>query len=180
MFLGQSECTSGFVSRDIVRDVSRVMGGDLRTRQSQQRIIPMINFTCNGSIIKWTIAADWNGGGMHVNFPHLEIWRVQSAGSNVYDRVGSTLTTATVENDSEIYEFVPTPPLQFQPGDVLGIFNPDKPRLGIYYVDTIGPPNYRSTVGTSPSTDPFTIAENTDSQNDMPLVTVDTSELLDA
>ena len=115
---------------------------------------------------------------MHVNFPQLEIWRIQSAGSNVYDRVGSTLTEGAVENVTEIYEFVPTPPLQFQPGDILGIFNPDNPRLGIYYVDTIGPPNYRTSVGTSPSTDPFTISGNTASQNDMPLITVDTSELL--
>ena len=95
-FLGQSECTSGFVSRDRVRDLSRVVGG---------RILSMINFTCSGSIIKWTVAADWNGGGMNVNFPQLEIWRIQSAGSNVYDRVRSTGTTATAENGSQIYEF---------------------------------------------------------------------------
>ena len=84
---------------------------------------------------------------MHVNFPQLEIWRIQSAGSNVYNRVGFTLVEETIENDNETYEFVPSPPLQFQPGDILGIFNPDKPRLGIYYVDTIGPPNYHTTDG---------------------------------
>ena len=119
---------------------------------------------------------------MHVNVPQLEIWRIQSAKSEVhaYDRVGSTLTEGAVENDIEIYEFFPTPPLQFQPGDILGIFNPDNPRLGIYYVDRIGPPNYRSIVRTSPFTGPFTITENTNSQNDVPLVTVDTSELLHA
>ena len=181
MFPGQSECTGGFMSRDRVRDLSRVVGGKLEPRERQQRIIPMINFTCSGSINKWTVAAEWNGGGNHVNFPQLEIWRIQSAGSNVYDRVGSTRPGGAVENDSEIYEFVPSPPLQFEPGDILGIFNPRRPRLGVYYVDTIGPPNYHTTgEETSPSTASFTITGDTDSQNDMPLITVDTSELLHA
>jgi len=167
------------MSRDRVRDLSRVVGGSLRTRRRQQRIIPAINFTCSGLINKWTVAAKWNG--RHVNFPQLEIWRIQSGGSNVYYRVGSTLTEGEVENDSQIYEFVPSPPLWFQPGDILGIFNPDNPRLGIYYVDTIGPPNYRTTgEGTSPSTASFTISGSTDSQNDLPLITADTSELLHA
>lgn len=136
----------------------------------------MINFTCSGSINKWTVGARWNGD--RVNFPQLEIWRIQSAGSNVYNRVGSTLTNGMVENTNGIYEFVPSPPLNFQSGDILGIFNPANSRLAIYYVDTIGPPNYRISVGTSttPSTDQFTISGNTASQNDMPLITVDTSE----
>ena len=179
VFPGQSECTSGFMGRDRVRDLSRVVGGRLRTRERQQRIIPMINFTCSGSINKWTVAAEWNGGRMHVNFPQLEIWRIQSAGSNVYNRMGSTHPGGAVENDSEIYEFVVSPPLQFQPGDILGIFNPHRPRLGIYYVETIGPPNYHTTnEGTSPSTASFTISNT--AQNDLPLITVDTSELLHA
>jgi len=118
---------------------------------------------------------------MHVNFPQLEIWRIQSAGSNVYNRTGSTLAEETTENDNQTYEFVPSTPLQFEPGDILGIFNPDKPRLGIYYVETIGPPNYHTTgEGTSPSTASFIISGSTAFQNDLPLITVDISELLHA
>jgi len=139
----------------------------------------MINFTCSGSINKWTVAAKWNNGGMHVNFPQLEIWRIQSAGNNVYNRMGSTLAEETTENDNETYEFVLSTPLPFEPGDILGIFSPHRPRLGIYYVDTIGPPNYHTTgEGTSPYTASFTVSGNTRSQNDLPLITVDTSELL--
>ena len=142
----------------------------------------MINFTCSGLISKWTVAAKWNGLRRgHVNFPQLEIWRIQSAESNVYNRVGSTLAEETIENDNRTYEFIPSTPLQFQPGDILGIFNPDNPRLGIYYVERIGPPNYHTTgEGTSPSTASFNISGNTRSQNDLPLITVDTSELLHA
>ena len=132
----------------------------------------MINFTCSGSINKWTVGARWNGG--RVNFPQLEIWRIQSAGSNVYNRVGRTPANGMVENTIGIYEFVPSPPLNFQSGDILGIFNPGNSRLAIYYVNRIGPPNYHGT--STPSTDQFTISGNTASQNDMPLITVDTSE----
>ena len=141
----------------------------------------MINFTCSGSINKWTVAAEWDGGGNNINFPQLEIWRTQSAGSNVYNRVGFTLAEETIRNDNQTYEFVLSTPLQFEPGDILGIFNPQRPRLGIYYVETIGPPNYHTTgEGTSPSTASFNISGNTRSQNDLPLITVDTSELLHA
>jgi len=116
---------------------------------------------------------------MHVNFPQLEIWRIQSAGNNVYNRMGSTLAEETTENDNETYEFVLSTPLPFEPGDILGIFSPHRPRLGIYYVETIGPPNYHTTgEGTSPYTASFTVSGNTRSQNDLPLITVDTSELL--
>ena len=166
-----------------MRDLSRVVGGRLRTRDRQQRIIPMINFTCSGSINKWTVAAEWDGRNDRINFPQLEIWRIQSAGSNVYNRVRFTLAEETTPNESKIYEFVPSPPLQFQRGDILGIFNPRRPRLGIYYVESIGPPNYHTRPtgdGTSPSSDSFTIRRNTDSENDLPLITVDTSELLHA
>jgi len=96
----------------------------------------------------------------------------------ILNRVGSTFTEGAVENDSQIYEFVPSPPLQFQPGDILGIYNPDDPIIRIYYVDTIGPPNYLSQVETSQPTAQFTISGDTNSKNDMPLITVDTSEFI--
>ena len=111
----------------------------------------MINLTCSGSINKWTVAAEWNGHNVF-DIPQLEIWRIQSAETNVYSRVGSTLLNETTENDNQTYEFFLSTLLPFQPGDILGIFDPDDPRLDIYYIDTIGPPNYY-TRATSPSTD---------------------------
>ena len=97
----------------------------------------------------------------------------------MYILVESTPTSGATENASEIYEFVPSSRLQFQQGDILGVFNPDKPRLGIYYVDGgIGPANYHTGTGSSPPNGPFTIVSNTDSQNDLPLIAVETSKLL--
>lgn len=97
----------------------------------------------------------------------------------MYTLVGSTPTMGATENTSMIYEFVPSSRLQFQQGDILGVFNPDKPRLGIYYVDGgIGPANYHTGTGSSPPNGPFTIVRNTNSQNDLPLIAVETSKLL--
>ena len=112
----------------------------LKVRQRQQRIIPMINFTCNGSIDKWIVAAKWDDKDDHTFFPQLQIWR-RSPGTDMYTLVDSTPTMGASENNSRIYEFVPSSRLQFQQGDILGVFNPDNPRLGIYYVDRIGPAN---------------------------------------
>lgn len=153
----------------------RVLNRMLKVRERQQRIIPMINFTCNGSINKWIVAAKWDN--KRDPFPQLQIWR-RSPGTDMYTLVNGTPTVATTVNTSEIYEFVPSSRLQFQQGDILGVFNPDKPRLGIYYVDKIGPANYHTRTGSSPSNSPFTINSNTDSQNDLPLIAVETSKLL--
>ena len=102
----------------------------------------MINFTCNGSINKWIVAARWDNRDDRRFFPQLQIWRRSQDTNNMYTLVDSTPTMGATENTSEIYEFVPSSSLQFQQGDILGVFNLDKPRLGIYYVDRIGPANY--------------------------------------
>ena len=160
----------------------RVLDRMLKVRQRQQRIIPMINFTCNGSINKWIVAARWDDRGDRTFFPQLQIWRRSRTNNNMYTLVDSTPTMGATENTSEIYEFVPSSSLQFQQGDILGVFNLDNPRLGIYYVDRIGPANYYTGTGrsSSPSNSPFTINSDTDSQSDLPLIAVETSKLLSA
>ena len=137
----------------------------------------MINFTCNGSIDKWIVAARWDNKRDRSFFPQLQIWR-RSPGTDMYTLVNSMSTMGATENTSEIYEIVPSSRLQFQQGDILGVFNPDKPRLGIYYVDRIGPANYYTGTGSSPSNSPFTINSNTMFQSDLPLIAVETSELV--
>lgn len=155
----------------------RILDRMLKVRQRQQRIIPMINFTCNGSINKWIVAARWDNRRDRTFFPQLQIWR-RSPGTDMYTLVDSTPTMGATENTSEIYEFVPSSSLQFQQGDILGVFNPDKPRLGIYYVERIGPANYHTGAGGSPSNGPFTINSNTRFQSDLPLIAVETSKSL--
>ena len=157
-------------------------GGNIGVRLQQQRIIPHINFTCNGSITKWIVGADWVGmGANRVHFPNLQVWRSTGV-VNVYTRVGSTTLSFASENTTGIYEFTPSQPVEFRNGDILGIFQPSdsRSRLRLYYENN-GPTNYYEETGNNvvePPLDTFTITEGTSTQNDLPLITVEISKFL--
>ena len=84
---------------------------------SLQAIIPGINFTCAGSILSWTLAAEWWDDAPALT--ELQIWR--SSGDGSYDKVGST-TIMTEENTTGFYQYPLSSPLPFQAGDILGYF----------------------------------------------------------
>jgi len=163
---------------DTLRGLGQVTGGNRRNRDQQQRIIPSINFTCSGSITKWIVAAKWESGGGHTYFPELQIWR---AGSLFYYKVGSSTFSATSENQSNVYEHIPSSPLPFREGDFLGIFQPDRDtsRLRAYYIDKIGPPNYYYDPDSdNPPLGVFLFpSSSTSNQDDQPLVAVEISKL---
>ena len=173
---GSSDCTNGFTSLD---GIVTALEGTILNRDRQQRIIPHINFTCDGSITKWIVDGKWDDGGMHDWYPDLQIWR--NTGTNLFTKVGNT--TLRVEGGSDIvtyYEYSPATPLDFQVGDVLGIFQPDNRnnRLRVYFQSGVGPQNYYETQANidvvEPPSDMFTLG--TVLQNDLPLVAVEISK----
>ena len=87
-------------------------------QQRRQYIYPDINFTCNGTITKWIYGARNKTGVM---LPELQIWRPLS---NHYIKVGSSSVTADTSIDTNLYEFIPQIPLEFQEGDIFGIHIP--------------------------------------------------------
>ena len=153
-------------------------GRSLQLRsQAHQRIIPSLNFTCDGAISKWIIRAQWNGGG--TAFPDLQLWR-SSIGNGVYTKVGNTTLSATRENTSSVYELAVRPSLPFQRGDILGIFQPAGARsyLDIYYrKGGENPLNFVSRTHISVTEPPLENFTTTSSgftlQSDLPLVTVE-------
>ena len=171
---GMSECTNAFISES---DLIAIIGG-LKSKDKQQRLIPSINFTCNGSVTKWIVAGKKQSGRNHDFYPVLQIWR--SNGVGTYNQVGST-TLILQDDDSQdlgVYEYSPQLPLEFQAGDVLGIFQPEggKNKLKISSGIGTGPLNYfvDTDRATMPPSDTFTLSEDTD--NDLPLVTVEISK----
>ena len=148
----------------------------LRRLNRAQRIIPSLNFTCDGAISKWIIRAQWNGGG--TAFPDLQIWR-SSSGNGVYTKVGNTTLSATAENTSSVYELAVKPSLPFQRGDVLGIFQPSTQlsRLRIHYRTENGTPQnfvFRPPAASSVTEPPLeSFTTNVMTQNALPLVTVE-------
>ena len=86
-------------------------------RGSVQGIIPGINFTCSGTILSWTFAAEWRENAPALT--ELQIWR--SSGDGSYTKVGST-TIITEESTTGLYQYPLSSPLSFQAGDILGYF----------------------------------------------------------
>ena len=169
-----SKCTNGFISMDSLL-TPPVNVSDLRFRDRAQRIIPSLNFSCDGAISKWIIRAQWNGGG--TAFPDLQVWR---SGNGVYTKVGNTTLSATAESSSSVYELAVKPSLPFQRGDTLGIFQPsgNRSRLRIHYINGSGNPlNFVFRPNDSVTEAPLEIFTTTSSgnirQTVLPFVTVE-------
>ena len=149
----------------------------LRVRDRAQRVIPSMNFSCDGAINKWIVRARWNSGG--TGFPDLQLWR-NSSGNGVYTKVGNSTLFADAENLSSLYELEVQPSLPFQRGDILGIFQPSGPRsrLRINYINGSGNPlNFvfrPSHSVTEPPLESFaTTSSGLERQTVLPLVTVE-------
>ena len=72
----------------------------------------------------------------------LQIWRRSSG--DTYDRIASTEITASAESPNQLYSGTIDPPLQFQSGDLLGIYLPpplgsNGARLLVYFALSVGP-----------------------------------------
>ena len=142
-----------------------------RVRNRSQFLYPWIVFSCNGSVTKWIFGADNNG---NLNQPELQIWR--KLGPNNYNKTGSSSVNASTMIGTNLYEFIPQTPLQFQEGDIFGVYSyygSLSNSLVLYEQKWNGPINLRISSNSPPSTIsqmPTTVA------NDFPLVTVQISK----
>ncbi len=173
------ECVNGLMSAENVRQLGRVTGDLKSDRKEQQRIIPDITFTCSGTVSEWIVAAQWKGGPMEVNFPEMQVWRETANGSGVYTKIHGATMSFSEESTTGIYQYTITP-IDVQSGDVLGMFEPDKSKLELYYTDTYGPVNYYMSTGKDVIVPPdgnFDIG-GMETQYDLPLLTVTIGKLL--
>ena len=131
-------------------------------------------FSCNGSLTKWIYGGvDLSESSGRTRLPELQIWR--QLGPNSYNKTGSSLVYAGTMIGTNLYEFIPHTPLQFQEGDILGAYYPhrDSSPINLYEQKRSGPMNLRTG-----SNDPLsTISQSLtrDNNNDFPLVTVNIS-----
>ena len=108
--------------------------------------------------------------------PELQIWR--QLGPNNYNKTGSSLINATKMIGTNLYEFIPQVPLQFQEGDIFGVYSNsmiNNDRLILYEQKESGPMNLR--IGPMLVSPLSTIVSLKLHQvnNDYPLVTVEIS-----
>ena len=137
---------------------------------NRQLIFPDITFTCSGEVVKWIMAGKWNKN--RDKYPELQIWRL--SGDSTYVKLNSTAISTASKEDDDVYEYTADPPLSFQPGDILGVLQPDKgdSRLRVRY-DEDGDSVYYS-IESEDNNDMFNIAGgDVTTQTDLPLVTVE-------
>ena len=135
---------NGFLTETELREQTlKVNINGVVSRPKQQRLFPDIQFTCNGSITKWIVGAQTRSVGITDKLPSLQIWR-RTRGTNFYSQVGSSHLHTSTSNFSGIVEYMPNPPLEFQEGDVLGVYQPeaDQSKSVLYYQRSTGPSSY--------------------------------------
>ena len=143
MFVTDAEhCANGFLNPTDLRDTTaRLNIHDVVTMEEEQRLFPDITFTCNGSITKWIVGAGDIDIGENEN-SQIQLWR--RGASNDYYRIGTSLLIPNETIHPNVHEYIPNPPMEFQEGDILGVYQPNEHDnlLKLYYQEYTGPINY--------------------------------------
>ena len=145
----------------------------VRRRDRDQRLFPDIRFTCNGFITKWIVGATFGGDFTSTgSLPELQVWR--SAGGISFTKRNFSIFPTTDQPFANVYEYTLTSPLEFQEGDILGVYQQRQvdSQLVVYYQEDDGPDNYRQN-GLYTALSTFTLMDARD--YDYPLVTVEIS-----
>ena len=133
-------------------------------------------FSCSGLLTKWIIGGE--PGKPRSPLPELQLWRI-SEGTK-YLKTSASLISAipNLTVHKNVYEYVLNPPLEFQKGDVFGIYKPEEKDsvLNVFLQENSGPIAYGRESGADL---PFTeiTAERTMllDHNDYPMVSVEIS-----
>ena len=168
IFTGSS-CTGDLLSRSALR--KRALNINLnmvKKISNKQYLFPDITFTCNGFITKWIVGG--NTDSSESLQPELQIWR-NTVGTS-YTKTNFSVIPFSTSTAVNIVEYIPDPPLEFQEGDILGVYQPkhSDSALVVYSQDRDGPANYAN--GQNLSTVNLTGSPN---GYDYPLVTVEFS-----
>ena len=145
-FSGQDVNTSpvcGFIGLNTLRREAVLLYDSSNERAQQQRILPSINFSCNGTISKWTFVARSQTGRNHRQYPQFQLWRpdgtVEPDGTGRYRRVYESSITSTLSGQSDftVEEYTPNNPVPFEAGYILGVYQPQQSRrrLSVVHVD---------------------------------------------
>ena len=108
------------------RRAEKIPNGNLSSNRLTQefRLIPDWNFTCNGSITSVLVGVDIQV--YRQQYPQVQLWRRTSPFSSQFNKVDNRDIILDVGNftHSGVFQYRLIPPMQFQSGDVLGVFQP--------------------------------------------------------
>ena len=119
-------------------------GSDIHFLNGEFRLVPHVNFSCSGNLTSLLIGATVRRKGHQ--YPQIQLWR--TVDRNLYTRQESQVIKLAIGDFSPdgVLQYNLTTPIQFQSGDVLGIYQPLKSvsAASIYYsIDTSSPNTYR-------------------------------------
>ena len=171
-------CVNSSINATVIKENALLIHEVRQTGERRQYIYPEMNFLCNGSVTKWIYGAvDQNRSTG--DLPELQIWRV--TGPNSYNKQGSSLVTTNISIVTNVYEYYPMTPLEFQEGDIFGVHIPDdnNSQLCLYEQRESGPLNVHiNNAVNSPAPSTINGTLTTDEANNFPLVTVIISMLI--
>ena len=106
-----------------------------------QYLYPEMVFYCDGIVTKWIFGGIAIHSSHKRRLPELQIWRKISI--NSYIKIASSSVNGSTMIGPNLYEFIPQPQLQFQKGDIFGLYAPNENEtpLILYVQDKSGPQN---------------------------------------
>ena len=165
-------CVNSSVNATLIQQNALLIKATEEIQWRRQYIYPEMRFACNGTITKWIY------GGVQqpseTMLPELQIWR--QLGTDNYNKIGSSLVTANTSIGTNLYQFIPQTPLEFQEGDIFGTHYPERSQSQLVLYEQIesGPINLRDPDN---KVNPLsTITKVREDGNDFPLVTVEISK----
>ena len=166
-------CVNSSVNATLIQQNALLIQTLQEIQDRSQYIYPEMRFTCNGTITKWIYGGVQQPSGTML--PELQIWR--QLGTDNYNKIGSSLVTADTSIGTNLYEFIPQTPLEFQEEDIFGIHIPRRSNnmFRLYEQDGNGPLNLRDSGLIDSPLSTITGGLTTDG-NDFPLVTVEISK----
>ena len=151
--LGLQQCTNGFTEPTYMPHNASARG---HPNITIGRLIPDMNFSCNGEIIWLEIAGQLQLGEQYSQYPKLQIWRLISVpvtsfyiwtGSEVVlnSSMCSTGTWTNITDSSDVYQcsLEENAYVSFQQGDVIALVLPPlkDAKFLLYFSTQSGPTN---------------------------------------
>ena len=168
-----STCVSAPITPDFIREQSLLIGETENIDNRRQLIYPDMDFRCNGTITKWIYAGRMRNGNEK---PELQIWRRIKDDMYVKQNFSQVMFNET--NSTNIHEFYPTNPIEFNEGDVFGLYQPEhrNSELVLFAQKESGPNNHHVNGNVDRSSTDLVLSElEIENENDFPLVSLEIS-----
>ena len=166
-----STCVSAFITPDFIREQSLLITEREDIGNPRQLIYPDMDFRCNGTITKWVYGGTMGTGNEK---PELQTWR--RIRDDMYVKQNFSQVIFNKTNSTNVHEFYLTNPIEFNEGDVFGLYQPDNNELVLFAQRNSGPNNYRVDANIDQASTSLVLSElRLEWGNDFPLVSLEIS-----